>query len=73
MKIKKPSEALDYFQKSLEIDERLSGDPINDRNLSIILHSIGECLMKMNKSTEAMDNFQKSLEIKQRLSERPDQ
>ena len=63
MKINNPTEAMDHFQNSLEIKQRLSGDLQNDRNLSVTLHNIGECLMEMDKPTEAMDHFQKSLEI----------
>ena len=57
MQMNKSTEAMDHFQKSLEIKQRLSGDPINDQNLSVTLHGIGECLMKINKSTEAMEHF----------------
>ena len=71
MKINKSTEAIDHFQKSLRIDERLSDDPQRKRKLSITLQSIGECLMKMDKPTEAMDYFQKSLEIDERLSDDP--
>ena len=67
----KPTEAMNYFQNSLEIDKRLSDDPQDDLNISVTLHSIGECLMKMDKPIEAMDQFQKSLEIVERLSGDP--
>ena len=65
IEMQKPKEAKNYFQRSLEIQQRLSGNPFNNKSLSITLHYMGECLMKMNKSMEAMDHFQKSLEIKQ--------
>ena len=67
----KPTAAMDCFQKSLEIDKTLSGNPQNDPNIAVTLDSIGECFMKRDEPTEAMDHFQKSLEIKQRLSGDP--
>ena len=71
MKIDKSTEAMDYFLKSLEIDERLSGDPQNDRRYSVTLHNIGKCLTKMDKPTKAMDHFLKYLKIAERLSSDP--
>ena len=64
----KLNEAMDYFQRSLDIKQRISLDPQNDRSLSITLHGISECYMKMYKLNEAMDYFQRSLDIKQRIS-----
>ena len=49
MKMNKPTKAIDHFQKSLEIQQRLSSDSQNNRNLSVTLCSLGECLIKMDK------------------------
>ena len=54
----KLNEAMDYFQRSLDIKQRILLDPQNNRSLSITLHSIGECYMKMYKLNEAMNYFQ---------------
>ena len=63
MKINKSTEAIDHFQKSLGIVERLSDDPQNDKSVSITLHSIDKCLMETDTSTEAMNHFQKLLKL----------
>ena len=62
---------MDHFLKSLEIQQRSSGNPHSDQSLSVTLHNIGECLMKINKPTEAMNHFQKLLEIQKQLSGYP--
>ena len=52
MKIDKPSEAMDHFQKALEIQQQLS---VDRQILSFALRNTGECFMKMNKPYKAMD------------------
>ena len=34
----KSTEAIDRFQKSLKIDQKLSGDDQNDLNISVTIH-----------------------------------
>ena len=61
MEMNKPNEAMDHFQKSLEIQQQLSGDPQKDRSLLVTLHCIGCCLMEMDKPNKAMDHFKNHL------------
>ena len=69
MEINQFSSALEYFKRSLEIQQEISKGIDSDREVSISLNNIGRCLIKMNQLTDAMDNLKQSLKIKQKFSQ----
>ena len=73
----KGEQAQTYFQKALEIRERLASQEPDradfQRDLSVSYNQIGDLMRDLGKGEQAQTYFQKDLEIAQRLaSQEPD-
>ena len=59
MEMNKLTDAKEYLEKALEIDQRTSNDLATDNNVATTLHEIGRCLMEMNKLTDLLKSIWK--------------
>ena len=66
--LNKPLDALDYLQRSLKIDEKISLDIGLDVNVAKTLNNIGRCFKNMHKPADALDYLQRSLKIQEKTS-----
>ena len=57
-------EALKYFERALQIKERVSMHAETDSSLANTLHELGRCLMNMNQFRGALKYFKRTLQIK---------
>ena len=64
----KPTDALDYLQRSLKIKEKASHDIDSDTNVATTLNNIGLCFINMHKPADALDYLQRSLKIYEKAS-----
>ena len=64
----KPHEALQYYNRALQIKEKTSFDVDTDRDLAIILHAKGRCLLDLNKPLEALRYYNSALQIDEKTS-----
>lgn len=58
--------ALEYYQKSLRINEELR----NKSDISLILHAIGSIYQNQGNYTSALEYYQKSLKIKEEIKDK---
>ena len=68
LKLYKPSFALKYFQKSLEILENITRDANIDKKVSHTLFQVGSCRNYLQNSAEALKNLNRSLQIHQNIT-----
>ena len=68
MNLNKPTDALDYLQRSLKIHENASRDIDSDSNVARTLNNIGNCYMDMHKPADALDYLQQLLKIYEKAS-----
>ena len=61
-------EALKYFERALQIDERATNDPETDTGLVFTFLRTGLCLLYKDQYGKALSCFQKTLQIQERLT-----
>ena len=64
----KPHEALQYYNRALQIFEKTSSDVDTDRNVANTLHEKARCLKNLNKPQEALRYYNSALQIKEKIS-----
>ena len=64
----KPHEALQYYNRALQIKEKTSSDVDTDRNVATTLHEKARCLKNLNKPQEALEYYNRALQIKEKIS-----
>ena len=68
LQLYKPHEALQYYNRALQIKEKTSSDVDTDRDLAKTLHEKGRCLLDLNKPHEALQYYNRALQIKEKTS-----
>ena len=68
MEMNKLSDAKEYLEKALEINQRTSNDLTTDERVATVLHDMVRCLMEINKYCDAKEYLEKALEINQQTS-----
>ena len=60
--------SLYYFQKTLQIDERVTSNSEIDEILSLTLENVGRCLLKLGHDVEGKAYLEKSRLIRDRVA-----
>ena len=68
LKLDKPHEALQYYDRAIQIKEKTSSDVDTDRSLANTLHWKGRCLLNLNKPHEALQYYNRALQINEKTS-----
>ena len=68
LNLSKPREALQYYNRALQIKEKTLSDVDTDRSLASTLHEKGRCLLNLNKPHEALQYYNRALQIKEKTS-----
>ena len=64
----RPREALQYYNRALQIEEHTSSDVDTDRSFTSTLHEKGRCLLDLNRPHEALQYYNRALQIEENTS-----
>ena len=58
-------EALKYFERALQIEQRATTNADTDTSLATTLYGIGRCLLGVNQHDKALKYIERALQFKQ--------